>query len=54
MKYIPGDILVKTNRFIFGADATLGGRMNFNYRKIKQRNRKLAYFPFVVYWRHYG
>jgi len=48
MKYIPGDILVKTNRFIFGADATLGGRMNFNY------NRKLAYFPFVVYWRHYG
>lgn len=30
--------------------------MSFNLKdkKIKQHNRKIATFPFVVYWRHYG
>jgi hypothetical protein len=53
MKYMP-EIFWQRQIGLYSADATLGGRMNFNYRKIEQRNRKLAYFPFVVYWRHYG
>ena len=50
------DTLAKANRFIAQVDAAIGGRMNFNLndRKIEQRNRKIADFPFVVYWRHYG
>ena len=50
------DILAKANRFIVWVDAKFGGSMNFslNDRKIEQRNRKIAYLPFVVYWRHYG
>ena len=44
------------NRFTAQVDAAIGERMNFNLndRKIEQRNRKIADFPFVVYWRHYG
>jgi len=48
------DTLAKANRFIAQVDAAIGGRMNLNDRKFKQRNRKIADFPFVVYWRHYG
>ena len=50
------DTLAKAKRFIAQVDAAIGGRMKFNLndRKSKQRNRKIADFPFVVYWRHYG
>ncbi len=48
------DTLAKANRFIAQVDAAIGGRMNLNDRKFEQRNRKIADFPFVVYWRHYG